>query len=58
MVVKGGGFEASNGLKRFGVLGLAETFLQKDEEVSVAGYVWYGGNRVGGRQASGGVGVW
>ena len=45
------------GLKRFGMLGIAETFLQKDEEVSVAGYVWYGRNREGGRRASGGVGV-
>ena len=44
------------GLKRFDVLELAETFLQKDEEVSVPGYVWYGRNR-GGSRASGGVGV-
>ena len=45
------------GLKRFDKLELAEIFLQKDEEVSVAGYVWYGKKREGGRQASGGVEV-
>ena len=39
------------------MLGLAETFLQKDEEMSMAGYVWYGRNSEGGRQASGGVGM-
>ena len=33
------------GLKWFDVLGLVEKFLQKDEEVSVAGYVEYGRNR-------------
>ena len=35
--------------------GLATTFLQKDEAVSMAGHVWYGRNREGGRQASGDV---
>ena len=49
MVVKGGGFEIS---KRFDVFGLAETFLQKDEEVSITGY---GRNREGGRRV---VVVW
>ena len=51
MVVEGGGFEVSNW---FDMLGLAETFLQKDEEVSVAGYVWHVRNR---EVDSGGVGV-
>ena len=45
------------GLKRFDVLGLAEIFLQKDEEISMAEYVWYGRNREGSRRTSGGVGV-
>ena len=46
------------GLKRFDVLRLAEMFLQKGEEVSVTGFVWYGRNREGGgRQASGAVRV-
>ena len=39
MVVEGGGLKLVMGLKKFDVLGLAETFLQKDEEVSVVGYV-------------------
>ena len=36
VVVKGGGFELVLGLKRFNVLKLAEMFLLKDKEVSVA----------------------
>ena len=39
------------GLRRFVLLGLA------DEEVSMAGYVWYGRNRGDGRWTSDGVGV-
>ena len=39
------------------VLVLAETFLRKEEEASVAGYVWYGRNREGCKRASGGVGM-
>ena len=45
------------GLKSSDVLGLAETFPQKDEKASVAGYVWYGSNSEGSRRASGVVGV-
>ena len=45
------------GLRRFDVLWLAETFLRKDEAVSVTGYMRYGRNSEGGRRASGGVGV-
>ena len=56
-MVRGGGFEVSNGLKRFDVLGLVETFLQKDEAVSVAGHVWYGRNGEGSRRASAGLGM-
>ncbi len=39
------------------VLGLAETFLQRDDEPDVAGYTWFGNNRIGGKRASGGVGL-
>ena len=35
-------------------MGLVETFIQKDEEVSMVGHVCYGMNRKGGRWASGG----
>ena len=38
-------------------LGLAETFLVGDEVPKVVGYQWFGRNRVGGRKASGGVGL-
>ena len=48
------GAVVSNEFEGFDVLGLAETFLQRNEEVSVAGYVWYGRNRGGGRRVSGG----
>ena len=44
------------GLKMFDIVGLAEMFL-KEEEVSVAGYEWYGRNSDGGKRASGGVAV-
>ena len=51
MVIKGGRFEVSDGFDDVRcVLGLAEIFLQKDEEMSVAGYVWYGRNREGVRR--------
>ena len=43
--------------KGLDVLGLAETFLQLDQEGEVGGYVWYGMNRVGVKKASGGVGL-
>ena len=50
--------------KGLDVLGLAETFLQLDQEGKVGGgggggggYVWYGMNRVGVKKASGGVGL-
>ena len=45
------------GLKRFDMLWLAKTFLLKDEEVFVAGYVCRSRNREGGWRASAGVGV-
>ena len=45
------------GLKKFDVLWLAEMFLQKDAEVSMAGYVWDGRNKESCRRANGGVGV-
>ena len=45
------------GLKRFDVFGLTEMFLQKDEAVSMAEYVWYSRTREGDGRASGGVGV-
>ena len=45
------------GLKRFNVLGLVDIFLQKDEGVIVAGYMWYGRNRENGKRSSGDVEV-
>ena len=39
------------------ILGLAEMFLDKEEEVCVAGYEWYGWNREGCRWASVGIGI-
>ena len=42
--------------KGLDVLGLAETFLQRDQEGEVVGYVWYGMNRVGGRRQVEGLG--
>ena len=39
------------------VLGLAETFLQREEEIEIGGYTWYGHNRQECKRASGGVGV-
>ena len=38
-------------------LGLAETFLQWEEEIEIGGYTWYGHNRQECKRASGGVGV-
>ena len=47
------------GLKRFDMLGLAETFLKmEEEEVSVTGYEWYGRNRDGGKRANGAWQCW
>ena len=45
------------GLKRFDVLRLMAMFLQKIEELSVAGYMWYGRNSEGDRRANGSVGA-
>ena len=42
---------------RLDVFGLAETFLQRNEVPSVAGYSWFGCNRERGRKAGGGVGL-
>ena len=43
--------------KSLDVLGVAEMFLQQEEEADVPGYVWYGHNRVRGKCASGEVGL-
>ena len=39
------------------VMGLAETFLQREEEIEVGGYTWHGQNRQNCKRASGGVGL-
>ena len=39
------------------VMGLAETFLQREEEIEVGGYTWHGQNRQYCKKASGGVGL-
>ena len=39
------------------VMGLAETFLQREEEIEVGGYTWHGQNRQNCNRASGGVGL-
>ena len=38
-------------------MGLAETFLQREEEIEVGGYTWHGQNRQNCKRASGGVGL-
>jgi len=38
-------------------VGLAETFLQQEEEVEVGGYTWYGWKRQDFKRASGGMGL-
>ena len=45
------------GIKRFDVVGLAETFLKQEEKVRVTGDEWYSWNRDGGKQANGDMGV-
>ena len=44
-------------VKRFDVLGLVETFLQKEEGVNMTEYVLYCWNSDGGRRVSGSGGV-
>ena len=44
MVVKRGGCEGIVGIEE---VKLAETFLKKEEEVSMTGYEWYSKNRDG-----------